>query len=266
MRDGRGRQGFALLIVLWTLGLLALLIGHLTASARTQLALAETARNEAEAEAAADGAVQHAIFALRAGSSGITGVPQGMVIGRVVVALAMQDRSMMINPNYAPSSLLAALLRQGGMDAASAQRLGRSIMEWHTGSISTLDGRSNDAGYRAAGLPYAPTHRFFSNDEELGLVLGMTPRAMDLLRPWLSVYQAGDPSLAADFGTTRSLVQQAQASGPNGVLGGFNSQYRIVRITATAAVGGVRFTRSALVRLPLHPTGDTAPVLIIRWE
>ena len=58
------RNGFVLLIVLWTLGLLALLGTRLTATARAQLRLAAATRDLAAAEAAADAGLRQAMFAL----------------------------------------------------------------------------------------------------------------------------------------------------------------------------------------------------------
>lgn len=62
---GGGRdRGFALLIVLWAVVLLALLATRLMAAGRTELQLSANLRGAAEAEAAADGAVQEAMFHL----------------------------------------------------------------------------------------------------------------------------------------------------------------------------------------------------------
>jgi len=55
-------DGFALLIVLWALGLLALLVSSLAAAGRSDLSFAGNTRDSAIVEAAADGAVQQAMF------------------------------------------------------------------------------------------------------------------------------------------------------------------------------------------------------------
>jgi hypothetical protein len=59
-RSGHHRQGgFALLVVLWTVALLALVIGHIAASARSSLGRTAALRAGAEAEAAAAGQVRY---------------------------------------------------------------------------------------------------------------------------------------------------------------------------------------------------------------
>src|SRR6202011_359383 len=60
----RDARGFVLLIVLWSVGLLALLGAQLTATARVQLRMAMVARDTAIVEAAADGAIRQAMFAV----------------------------------------------------------------------------------------------------------------------------------------------------------------------------------------------------------
>ena len=62
------QPGFALLIVLWTLGLLSLLIAGLAATGRSVTSVAGNVRDSASVEAAADGAVRQAIFQLRTGA------------------------------------------------------------------------------------------------------------------------------------------------------------------------------------------------------
>src|SRR5271157_2429629 len=58
--------GFALLIVLWTLVLIAFLVLHLTASGRTEIRITNNLQSNAVAAAAADGAISAAIFNLSA--------------------------------------------------------------------------------------------------------------------------------------------------------------------------------------------------------
>jgi len=64
-REVRRRNGcFALVIVLWTLVLIAFIVAHITASGRTEIRIAGNLVANAAAEAAADGAIFAAIFNL----------------------------------------------------------------------------------------------------------------------------------------------------------------------------------------------------------
>src|SRR5437660_3841344 len=62
--DRRRSGGFALIVVLWTLVLIAFVVAHLTASGRTEIRIAGNLVANAIAEAAADGAISEAIFNL----------------------------------------------------------------------------------------------------------------------------------------------------------------------------------------------------------
>ena len=59
------QRGFALLIVLWTMGLLALLVAQFTATGRGEVQMATNLRANAVTQAAADGAVYEAMGFVR---------------------------------------------------------------------------------------------------------------------------------------------------------------------------------------------------------
>src|SRR5215213_5589981 len=64
MAPARGQRGFALLIVLWMLVLIAFITAHVTAAGRTEIRIAGNLAANAAAQAAADGAIYQAIFNL----------------------------------------------------------------------------------------------------------------------------------------------------------------------------------------------------------
>ncbi len=174
LRAGRDR-GFALLIVLWTLGLLSLIATQILASGRSETQLAANIRSNALAEAAADGAVNQSVLRLMQGAWRPDGTPHVLRIAAAVVEVRMEDEARKINPNFAPPAVMAALLRTIGLDPARATSLAAAIADWRTRSVEPLPGGAKAAQYRAAGLPYGPALRPFENLDELGLVLGMRP-------------------------------------------------------------------------------------------
>ena len=156
----RRDDGFALIIVLWTLVLIAFIVAHVTANGRTEIRIAGNMVAEATAEAADDGAIVVAIFNLLDPNPDqrwpLDGSPQEVRIGSSRVILRLQDESGRINPNSASPQLLEALLQVTGSDTESARRLAASVSEW-VGSAAA--GRQQDAvlgEYRAAGLDYGP--------------------------------------------------------------------------------------------------------------
>nr|WP_294514507.1 type II secretion system protein GspK [uncultured Rhodopila sp.] len=260
-------RGFALVIVLWTIGLLALLIAGLTGAVRGQVHAASSIRDSAVAEAAAEGAVHEAIFRLRAGSRAADAPQYRVTIGAATVNVAIEDQSDRINPNYCSTALMAALLDSFGVDPAYAMVLARRIFDWRTATVVSLDGGLKVDLYRRAGLPYGPADAPFASVEEIALVPGITEDIMRRLRPALSVWQQGDPLAGAGAVVGRSAVEDAALIAHAAVLTGRNSTYKVVRISATASVaGGTRFGRSAVVRLPLKPSADRLAWQILSWE
>ena len=67
-KTSRRDQGFALLIVLWTMVLLALLTAQITGAGRAEAQMAAALRNAAQLQAAADGAVYETIWHMLDGS------------------------------------------------------------------------------------------------------------------------------------------------------------------------------------------------------
>ena len=118
-RSDDRQRGFALLIVLWTLPLLALLGTQLVATSRQHIQLAHNLIDAAALEAAANGAVQQAIFGVL-DSSPRHWRPDGSIhvvrLGGAIVAVRVEDEADKVNPNIASPKLLQALLFQAGAD------------------------------------------------------------------------------------------------------------------------------------------------------
>src|SRR5438874_4375573 len=114
----RGQRGFALLIVLWTLVLIAFIVAHVTAAGRTEIRIAGNLAANAAAQAAADGAIYQAIFKLSEPRPDQRWVADSGVhelrIGESRIALRIEDEAGRINPNLASAALLAALLQAVG--------------------------------------------------------------------------------------------------------------------------------------------------------
>jgi general secretion pathway protein K len=259
-------SGFALLIVLWAMVLLALILTQLLSAGRSEAQLAGNLRNAAVAEAVADGGVADAVFHLL--GSGAQAWPargtHALRIGRGAVEVTVESLSGKVNPNTAGLPLLRAMIGLCGRGAADAARLAQAIAAWRTPADED-DGNQavGPVAYRAAGLPYAPLGLPFETDDELGLVLGMTPATLACLAPHMSLYQEGDPSLHTDDPfVARALAVVAQQGGLTSDAA--QGVPQVVRITSVATVVGARFVRRATVRLT--PGGDGGPFRILNWD
>src|SRR5712671_1098147 len=182
----RRNSGFALIIVLWTLVLIAFVVAHLT---------------NAVTQAAADGAIFEAIFNLSDPQPqhrwSVDGNPRELLIGNSRVVVWLEDEAWWINPNSASPALLEALLRATGSDPESARRLANSIGEW-AGSAPVARPQSGVlADYRAAGLDYGPPGAPFETPDEHGRVIGMTPATLAAIRPHLTLFGPPQPNAAS---------------------------------------------------------------------
>lgn len=230
---GRER-GFALLAVLWSVALLALLGARLVAGARAEAQLAAAWCATAEAEAAAASGVREAMFRLRAGGAPAEPGPGGLAfhsrIGTAEVAVVAASPRGLVNPNTAPPALLAALLEQTGLPPTAAAAALRALLSW-----------------RAA----APVQHL----TELALLPGMDEAALAVLRPWLSLFNPGAVEAplappAVRRALARSGAQQEAAGEDPGPL---------AEVSALASLpGGGRFLRRAVLRL--EPPG------VLDWE
>jgi general secretion pathway protein K len=263
--DGR-QSGFALLIVIWALVLLSLILTHVLSAGRSEAQLARNLRLAAEAEPVADGAVQNTIFQL------LQPPPRGwplqgrhhLILPGGAADVVIENVAGKINPNAADEPMLDAILTLCGASATEVGKIAQAIMVWRAPATSP------DAGiavYRAAGLSYAPPGAPFATNDEIGLVVGMTPHLQTCLRPHLSVYQENDaPSVAAaDPFVAQALGLVARQSGEASVLATDASGDPVVTITAAAVgPGGGRFTRRATVRLAAGRLGR--PFRVLTWQ
>jgi general secretion pathway protein K len=259
----RRQRGFALLIVLWTLALLALLGSEMVAAGRGEAQLARNLVDEAVLEAATDGAVQQAIFGMLQAPAQrwrADGTLHEVRSGSSAVTLRVQNEADKVNPNLAPVALVAALLVQVDTAPATVASLAGAVVAWRTHDRAPGQPAPEAARYAAAGLDYAPPGADFVSIEELGDVLGMTPAVLARLRPHMTVYSARNPDAStADKVVAAALRQSGPA--PEAEDGGA----LVVEITARATGRNhTGFGERVVVRI--DPQNATTPFEIRQRE
>lgn len=257
-------RGFALLIVLWSLVLLSLIMTHILSSGRTEAQLAGNLRNAAVAEAAANGAIQEAVFHLL--SAGPGSWPRrgshDIQIGRAAIRVTIEDLSDEVNPNNASERLLRALFGLCGANAAQTLQLARAVLIWR--GDPDQDASVVPAPYSAAHLPYLPPGQAIQSLEEMSLVVGMTKPLLACVQPHLSLFQDEIPGRQSD---DRLVARAAAIAEQDGDVAGrpTDDPTGALRITAEAEALGARFTRQATVRLTKG--GDDGRLFrILTWE
>ena len=253
-----GQRGFALVIVLWTVALLALLASTLLADARTEAKLTLNRRAEAIAVAAADAAISAAILDLLRPGLATSGTRR---VGTVNVSVGLENLSGRLNPNIVSARMLNALLLQLGVSQQAAENLAAAIVDWRTPGLSASPHGAKAAAYRAAGLPYGPPGRPFEHLDELGAVLGMTPALLAAMTPHLTLWSTTDPDPAYADGV---VLDALRAAGVPPVATGQN-EAQIIAISARATLPDAALVlRRAVVRFGYSPDGRGWRVLA--WD
>ena len=262
-RCSRRQHGFALVVVMGAIALLALIGTRITAAGRSELRVTANIREAAQAEAAADGAVHEAAFHLLDTS------PQAWRADaklRVLVSRGLRievqasDPAGKLNPNLAPPALMAALIRVVGGDPQRAGAIAEAIFDWRTPGQLSFSGGSKRAVYLAANADYGPAGRPFTDLDEMLAVRGMTPQLLAALRPHLSLVNFATIDLRLADPQVRRALQDAQIGQP-----GDTDVGRVVVVLARAVLpDGASFTRRAA--LLLSPNDDGRPFRILEWN
>ncbi len=265
-RFGRDR-GFALLIVLWSLALLAMLGTQVTALGRGETLLASNLRAGARAEAAADGAFHEALFHVLDSSPRrwlADGVPRSLPISGGIARIRVANEQAKVNPNSASAALLQSLMVVVGAEPAQAAAIAAAMLAWRAGSLVAGQGAAGEAQYRAAGRAYGPPATPFESLDELGLVLGMTPDLLARLRPELSLYAGGTPDRTYASATVLRALAEPTAVGDIGDEPSELDAAGVVSISVAVDLAeGARFVRQGVVRLGGGPGGR--PWLVLDW-
>jgi general secretion pathway protein K len=196
------RRGFALITVLWVLGILALLAAEFAASARTTRVAAGNARTDVRAVWAAragfaratellDRKLARNLAGYDLAAHGDMALPEIAydLDGATVRAFALDARAR-VNVNRADAPTLARLFEVTGLSSAVADSLAEAILDWRDGDDFRRPRGAESAEYRTLRPPVLPRNAPIAEIEELRAVWGMSPERYARIAPYLTV--AGD--------------------------------------------------------------------------
>src|SRR5262249_7820254 len=89
--------------------------------------------------------------------------------------------------NSAPKALIAGLFAALGAQSNDAGGYADRVVAWRT-TVKPGAPDSEEALYRAAGLPYPPRRAPFNHIEELSLVAGLPPALVQRAAPFVTVF------------------------------------------------------------------------------
>jgi general secretion pathway protein K len=272
----RREAGWALISVLWALTVLALLAAATQALTSTSYRSERHALVDARADADLDAAVVRAVLGISDTRPEqrlrVDGTPRVIDYDGLRITVAAQDELGRIDLNASSSSLLRQLLLGFGVSPDGASKLSDRIVDWRMPpGPSSLNG-GTDGDYKSAGLDYVPRHGPFQTVDELRLVLGMTPKLFDAIRPALTVYSkrpSFDPSFApraaliaiypADPGKIDQILNSRASAPPMSAA----SAGHAYTVSAALTIGQRTFRRMAVVELS---DDDRRPYFVLAWQ
>lgn len=206
--DGRRparRRGFALLVVIWGVGVISLLIVSFSSTERGRLAAAVNAVRAEQASLLAQSAIDAAILLLigeqpSLGPAGAQrpardGKPVFCAMAEAAAAIAIENEIGKVDLNSASAELLKRLFTGFGMGMSEADRLASAVVAFRT--IPANDIQMKDRDYESAGRPFGPKRGLFQTVFEFDQVVGVEGGLSRSLTPFLTVHsqmQGVDPN------------------------------------------------------------------------
>ena len=279
-------RGFAIVLVLWIAGVLAVMANSLSVSVRTEIRVAANLIEGAKAEALANGGVNLAIRDLLAAHRPrgyvrrfpIDGSPVRCVIPREgVLTIAVIDEAAKIDVNAAGLPLLQTLLTGLGEPPDKAAQLAEAILDFRDADDDRQPNGAEAAEYRAAGLAWLPKNGRVQSLSELGQVYGMMPEHLSRIRPYLGTH-SGLAGIDVTLASTELMHLVRKGIGAQPVTRGFPefhsdvalpaifvsaSRRNVFQVIAEARTSaGALFVLEAVVSL--NPPHAPRPTLL-RW-
>jgi general secretion pathway protein K len=278
------RKGFALLIVIWGLGAIALLVVSFLTTGRLRLQTAFNVAGAAQAQSIAAAATDLAILSLAreillqngpAAPAPHDGAPNFCTLDNSLVAVAVEDESGKVDLNTASEQLLQNMLvGLLAMAPAQASAIARGIAEFRTPAETDLPPPPLD------GKPFGPKRAAFQTALELDQVAGVDLATFRALLPFVTVHSRIDgidphvapPALvAALLGMPHdSVAALAAAPFPNGLNRDdprFPSAYRqagghgaFLIHSEVVLANGPSGVRESIVEMPA--TDNNAPFVV----
>jgi general secretion pathway protein K len=240
--------GFALVIVLGLMALLAVVSAILAGSVKAHIRAASRYAAEAHARTLAESGIVAAAADLRRNSAKFvmrTGQPSSqepVLCGfgdDGSVAVRVLDAGGRIDLNSAQAPLFEALLSGLGVDAGAARDIANAIDDFRA---SRTDPTRHKAKVEPPPLP-------FDTEEAIGQVAGITPKLARAMMPYITVHsgvrgvdpRAADPPLLA-------LLHGDNGDLPQALVGASTRQTFIITVVARSSEGGIN-GQEAVVRM-----------------
>ncbi|MEF3366959.1 type II secretion system protein GspK [Methylocystis sp. 9N] len=227
-RRKRKRAGFALLAVIWGVGVISLLVLSFMKTGRLRLQTAHNIASATQANYIADGVINLAMLTLVAeknanvapprNAPAYAGAPHYCVYEGAAIAVAIEDEAGKVDLNAASPELLEMTLAGLGVEARAAKSLAQAIVAFRT--PAALLGKQDRPP--PSDKPFAPKQAPFETVLELDQVDGVNPALFRDLTPFVTTHsrnagvdaRASPPALFAALAGFRLADVQALRAVP----------------------------------------------------
>jgi general secretion pathway protein K len=286
----RRERGFALLLVIWVLAILAVLAAGFAASTRSETRLARNLLEAAHARALAEAGIARASASLLEVDPRARwpadGTPQPMRFDGGDIQIRIEDEDGKIDLNLAPTELLAGLCAELGIAAESCAGLVDGVAARRRAAAPPEAPSINGLRLGAAAVKPDPQAAAFTTVEELRQLPSVDPASFARLRPFVTVYAQSehidpavaprevllaipgvDPREVERLLAARATAAQSAAPLPTLTSAGLYvapGQLHAAEIIATGrSESGASFTQRSVIALTGQPL---APVQVLEWR
>lgn len=195
------QRGVALVLVLWSIALMAVLLGSFALIAHTENLESRHVFDTVTARYDAQVGLERAVYELRNADPAqrwvADGRPYEFDFDGARVSVELTDESGKIDINSADPTVLVSLFLTVGVDFDRAEALVDAIQDWKDADDLPLPKGAEVAEYKAAGMSYGPRNAPFQTVSEIQQVLGMDYDLYSRIEPAITIYGSGGQPNAA---------------------------------------------------------------------
>ncbi|MGZ8187677.1 MAG: general secretion pathway protein GspK [Methylosarcina sp.] len=190
------QQGFALVLVLWTMSLLMIMAASFTLTMNREAAITIGIKHNAQAVAAAESGIALAEMMLLNPDQNKRWRTDGSIYQiqfmDTLVRIRMFAETGKIDINKADQNQLQSLMAHAHVETEEQTALVSAIMDWRDpDDLINVEGAEKEE-YEDAKLKYQPRNKPFRSVEELQMVLGMNESILKWIEPIITVYSGSD--------------------------------------------------------------------------
>ena len=184
--------GIALITVLWVTALMAIVVGSLSSTIRTESTMVGSLVKVSAAKNAAIGGVYLASYHLMQMSPESRWSGDGSInekpIGQALVRMSIVDEAGKLDLNFVQLDVLRNLLIAADVDSERVDMIADAILDWRDADEFTRLNGAEDRDYEMAGYPYGAKDSLFESIDELQLVMGVDQVLYSKLKDSVTVY------------------------------------------------------------------------------